>query len=130
MYLRFVQMNVVEGMTARAGIFSAAYELARRADPPTQVQLDYLLKWFRQNLAIPTRFSRSNSKGSYRRSVTYGLSWYKPSAKEHVGKTFELSSILQQSGYVIDVLKASRLGYILYEDEHQIVAEPFAESLL
>ena len=131
MYLRFVQMNVVAGARSRAGIFTAAYDLrdAGKTDVLTRAQLDSLLVWFRENLASPTRFSRTNSKGAYRRSVTHGLSWYKPSAKVHLEKTFELSSILQQNGYGVEVLKTSRLGYILYEDEHQIVAEPFADGV-
>lgn len=130
MYLRFVQMNVVEGMKVRSGIFSAAYALreARNVDLHTHTQLEELLAWFRQNLAIPSRFTRSSSKGAHRRSVTYGLSWYKPSARQHLDKSYELSSLLRQSGYFIEVLKTTRLGYVLYEDEYQIVAEPFADS--
>ncbi len=130
MYLRFVQLNVVEGMKARSGIFSAAYELrnARNVDPHTHKQLEDLLAWFRQNLAIPSRFTRSSSKGADRPSVTYGLSWYKPSAKVHLDKSYELSALLQQNGYFIEIIKTTRLGYVLYEDEHQIVAEPFADG--
>jgi hypothetical protein len=34
----------------------------------------------------------------------------------------------QQHGISVRMLKASRVGYIVYEDEFQIVAEPFADK--
>ncbi|MCV9965999.1 hypothetical protein OIU34_29445 [Pararhizobium sp. BT-229] len=130
MYLRFVHLKVVEGMRARAGVFSAAYELknAFDVDSHAQSRLEDLLGWFGQNLAVPSRFNLSNSKGYDRKAVTYGLSWYKPEARDHLKKSFELAALLEQNGYSIAVIKTSRPGYVLYEDEYQIVAEPFADS--
>jgi len=130
MYLRFVQLKIVLGMRAREGIFSAAYELkhASKADRHTQSQLEDILSWFGQNLAVPSRFNLSSSKGYDRKVVTYGLSWYKPAARDHLKKSYELAALLRQNGYSIEIIKTSRPGYVLYEDEHQIVAEPFADS--
>jgi hypothetical protein len=36
--------------------------------------------------------------------------------------------LLEENGYPVDVLKSKRLGYILFEDEYQIVAEPFSDT--
>lgn len=83
--------------------------------------------WFSANLELPDRFSKSSSKGNYLRD-TKGLSWFKASAKEHISKAFELKSVLEGNGFVIEVLKENRVGYIVYEDDFQVVAEPFSET--
>ena len=57
------------------------------------------------------------------------MSWFKPTAREHIAKAFELKSILDDNGYFIEVLKEDRIGFVVYEDEHQIVAEPFSETI-
>jgi hypothetical protein len=38
--------------------------------------------------------------------------------------------ILEQHSVCVRVLKTDRPGYIVYEDEHQVVAEPFADLLV
>lgn len=127
-YLRFVSARRVEGMQAREGFFQLAGVLAE--DPLTEAatvaRLDELRQWFADNLELPERFSRGRGKGGS--DDTRGLSWFKPSAKEHVARAFELKRILDEHGTPIDVLKESRIGYLVYEDEHQVVAEPFADT--
>jgi hypothetical protein len=56
-----------------------------------------------------------------------GVCWFKPSAKEHIARTYEMCRILEQNGVYVRVFKARRPGYIVYQDEHQVVAEPFAD---
>jgi hypothetical protein len=38
-----------------------------------------------------------------------------------------MAEILVRHGIGVEVLKAERVGYVVYEDEFQIVAEPFAD---
>jgi hypothetical protein len=40
----------------------------------------------------------------------------------------QLASILESHGYVVAIVREERVGYIVYEDEHQVVAEPFADT--
>lgn len=129
MYLRFIYAKRVDGMTSREGFFQATGELAKNplTDPLVVAQVDELRRWFADRLELPERFSRSKSKGYYRRD-TKGLSWFKTSATEHISKAFELKKILDENGYAIEVIKEDRIGYVVYEDEHQLVAEPFAET--
>jgi len=63
------------------------------------------------NLAVPTRFNRTTSKAHYRRNAT-GISWFRDSAHEHITRIHDLA----------------RIGFVVYEDEHQVVAEPFANT--
>ena len=37
---------------------------------------------------------------------------------------WELKTFVENQGILIDVLKADSVGYWLYEDEYQVVAEP------
>ena len=129
MYLRFVYGKAVEGLTSREGFFQAAGELVNNplTDPLVIERVDDVRLWFARNLDLPERFSRSKSKSYYHKD-TKGLSWFKPSAREHISKAFELKSILDENGYAIEVIKEDRVGYVVYEDEYQLVAEPFAET--
>jgi hypothetical protein len=111
------------------GIVAAAHDL--RDDALTSVAdrrlLEELLSWFAENLGTPTRFNRTKSKGYYRRS-TAGVSWLKVAAIEHIAKMRSLSAILEENGYRVSQITTDRPGYVVFEDDHQIVAEPFRET--
>ncbi|MBR1197545.1 hypothetical protein JQ634_12875 [Bradyrhizobium sp. AUGA SZCCT0240] len=126
MLLRFVLPRSHPDTGAEEGIFGAAYELREGTlisisdrDP-----LEGLLAWFRANLAVPQRFNTSKSKGYYRKK-TAGISWLKPTATEHIAKMRELIAILERNGYQVSQVTTDRPGYIVFEDDHQVVAEPF-----
>ncbi len=129
MYLRFVLTRTHPNSGFRDGVFGAAYEL-REGDElagSQRQELESLLRWFDDNLQEPTRFNRTNSKGRYRRA-TRGLSWFKSSAVKHIQKLRDLISILEDHGFHVTKVKARNPGYIVYEDNHQIVAEPFSDT--
>lgn len=89
--------------------------------------LQGLLAWFETNLAIPERFNRTKSKGYYRRNAA-GVSWIKASAHEHIAKMRALVLILENNGYVVSQLATTRPGYVIFEDDHQVIAEPFRDN--
>ncbi len=127
-YLRFAVRHPFE-----AGGPVGLFELAGRHqnDASTSKYLHEtlvgVLKWFNANLDQPNRFNRTKSKGYYRKE-TKGICWFKASAKDHIAKMRELAQILHEYGHMIDELHTNRPGYIVYEDEHQIVAEPFSDT--
>ena len=128
-FIRFVRPNRVEGIGAREGFFCAAYEL--RDDPllaeQSSAQLEDHLSWFRQTLTIPDKFNRSKSKGNYRK-LGKGISWFKDDAFEAIERSFDLVSLLAEHGFLIEILRTEKVGYIVYEDEQQVVAEPFSDT--
>ena len=126
MYLRFVLPRKNSDTGADDGVFEVAYDLQHEGEltPHERQELEGLLSWFGDELVIPTRFNRSKSKGHYRRA-TKGISWLKSSATAHVAKMHRLAAILATQGHHVRVIKTSRPGYVVYEDDHQIVAEPF-----
>jgi hypothetical protein len=129
MYMRFVQTSFNKTSGRRNGLFVGACDL--RDDPETpqykSAQVAAILEWFGANLPTPTHFNRTRSKGRYRRN-TMGLSWFKPTAEAHLQKAQELRVLLEENGYAITILKTDRPGFVVYEDAHQIVAEPFADT--
>lgn len=129
MFIRFVQLNRHPATGRRNGFFDAAYDVrnSELVNYDIRKQCQSLIEWYVENLKKPSRFNRSRSKGAWRRN-TMGLSWFKPTAEQHIQKAHELAAVLSELGFVIEILKTDRPGYIVYEDEFQIVAEPFSDT--
>lgn len=122
MYLRFVIRRIHPVSHVWAGIFRAAYEL-REGDALTEYereQLDELLWWFEAHLPSPTNFRRCG-RSVYRRD---GVCWFKQEARTHLQQIWAMVSLLESNGVWIHLLKAQRPGYVVYEDDWQIVAVP------
>ncbi|MBW3558445.1 MAG: hypothetical protein KY449_01560 [Proteobacteria bacterium] len=122
--MRFVCFRSVDGHPRqRLGLFQAIEE-ARESDSAPDWALRELAAsetWFGRNLRVPDRFSR----GSRRRPGQPGLAWFKAwSAEEHIRQMHRFKRAAEACGLHVDVLKTRDPGHILYEDEHQIVAEP------
>lgn len=128
-YVRFAVDAIDDDSQVRGGILQAAYALRDGGDvlEADRDALDALLGWFASQLNTPDRFNRTSSKGYYRRAPK-GISWLKDTAKEHIDKMREVAEILGRHGHRAEMLKESRPGYLVYEDEFQVVAEPFADS--
>lgn len=80
--------------------------------------------WFKANLLVPTRFSLSARP----HAKAQALSWFRDSAAEHVRQMREYQRLLQSYGFGVEMLRTERPGYIVYEDDHQVVAYPFADT--
>ena len=83
-------------------------------------------QWFNDNLEKPTRFTAS--KPPFYRKPNKARSWFKNNAKDHLAHIRDLVAILQNHGIAVRMLKTDRVGYVVYEDEFQIVAEPFTND--
>jgi len=127
--LRFVLLRSHPDTGVEEGVFGAAYDLRDSAltSVSDRRMLEDLLSWFEANLATPARFNRTKSKGYYRRR-TGGVSWLKPTATEHIAKMRALIVILEENGYRVSQITTKRPGYIVFEDDHQVVAEPFRNA--
>ncbi|MEM6972315.1 MAG: hypothetical protein AAF577_05870 [Pseudomonadota bacterium] len=129
-FLRFVVVNTrLDLSDAREGIFQAAYALrdGPDADSVTHAQLVELLTWFDRHLPVPERVNRSRSKGAWRRE-TAGIAWFRDSAAPVIERAFDLVEILRRHGMTVEILRTRRPGYIVYEDDLQVITEPFADT--
>ena len=77
--------------------------------------IDEALRWLQENLPCPP----FTQKGFSRQAVC----WFKDSAQGMILKFRDLTWILEQHGYPVQMLKTTRPGMILYEDEFQVLAE-------
>lgn len=126
MFVRFVIHKNDGGSGRRQGIFQAASELEYEGVLLEHEQREYdeIYEWFRHNLKKPRSFSRSSKP----HAKNVALSWFKDTAVEHLAKMHALSQILNAHGIIVEVLRTNRPGYIVYEDQLQVAAEPFKET--
>lgn len=126
MYLRFVVNAVVEDSNRLQGVFGACYKLSDdgKFTYAEAEQFAALTKWFGKNLKTPDKFVRSKNPNAKEKA----LSWFKDSAKEHISKMREMAELLKNHGISVRMIRENRIGYVVYEDEFQIVAMPFDDT--
>lgn len=125
-YVRFVTSVIDEDSGKRRGVFQAVADLvdAKELSEHELEELQSIRKWFDQHLNTPDRFARSPK----RNAAPKAISWYKSSATEFVSRMHGMCRILNEHGVRTEMITSARPGYIVYEDDHQIAAVPFAET--
>jgi hypothetical protein len=128
MYLRFVIPEIDEDSERGLGVFHAASKLYKHGKlyQYEEIHLEELRQWFNVHLEKPTRFT--TAKPPYHRKKNRAVSWFKDTAQDHISHIREMIAILTNHGIQVRMVKAERVGYVVYEDEHQIVAEPFSDT--
>ena len=127
MYLRFVVPDIDEDSEEELGVFHAVRYLREdgKLYSYEEEHYDLIRQWFNEHLEKPTQFT--TSKPPFYRKKNKAISWFKDSAAEHLAHVRSLVAILQNHGVSVRMLKSERVGYVVYEDEYQIVAEPFSD---
>jgi len=127
MYMRFVVLEIDPSSQRYLGVFQIAARLIDSGElyQDEHEELQGIRDWFDQHLEKPTRFTAS--KPPYYRKAQRAISWFKEDAVDHIAKVREMAAFIERRGIEVRVLTAQRVGYVVYEDEFQIVAEPFAD---
>jgi len=109
-------------------VFQAAFRLRDKGElyDYEEALLREVLDWFNKHLEKPDKFT--SSKPPYYRKKSKAISWFKESATEHVAMVRHIVSILENHSVQARMIRTARPGYIVYEDEFQVTAEPFANS--
>jgi len=127
MYIRFVidQLDCDSGK--RQGLFQTIAELQEKGILYKYEEgiVKDIREWFSNHLDKPDSFTRSSKPHATNKAI----SWFKPTAIEHIDKMRQLTSIIEGHGVHVDVINTDRPGYIVYEDECQITAEPYSETM-
>jgi hypothetical protein len=128
MYVRFVTAQQHSDTGVHMGIFQTRILLRAVGQLPAwdEARLAELKAWFNDHLEKPERVARSRRPNGHHAAV----SWFKASAHEHIAHARELAALLEQHGIPTRMLTTDRPGYIVYEDEFQVAAEPFRAELL
>jgi hypothetical protein len=126
-FIRFVLYHRHLESGGSEGTLRLAYRLrgSSIATPADRTRLSDALNWFEGNVGTPARSHRTASRGHVRRT-TRGVSWLKDTAVDHLARMQEITGVLERYGHHVQMLTEARVGYVVYEDEYQIVAEPFA----
>ena len=127
MYLRFAIHQRDHDSGRGLGIFQAASNLRDSGELEEWEwrTLWEITHWFDAHLEKPDRFTAS--KPPYYRKQSKAISWFKDTAVEHIQHAREMAYILDRNGIAVTTLLAERVGYVVYEDEFQIVAEAFSD---
>jgi hypothetical protein len=126
MYIRFIIDRLDSQSGRRQGLFQAAYEL-RRGEHLTaadDAHLSEILHWFGVHLARPARFALSARP--HRKAQA--LCWFKHGAHEHIARMREVGEIVERYDIFPAKIRTRQPGYVLYEDDQQVAAYPFADT--
>jgi len=126
MFIRFLSSEIDERSQVAAGLFRAASKL-RWTDELPDYEFDALSdlgKWF--NIHLESPFDHLPRTGRYERAIC----WFKPTAREHLARAWEMSTILERNDVLIWTIRSPKTGYVYYEDEAQVFAEPFDDVRL
>lgn len=123
-YVRFVIGRKDEESHVEQGIFQAAAQAVewQNITGSDAVELHELREWFSKNLERPTSFGRDK--------LRLGICWFKTSAAEHISRIWEMVNILERNGIYVQKIRTDKPGYVVYEDEWQLVAEPFRKGTM
>ena len=124
MFIRFVSEEIDEVSLVSAGIFGVAFDLIDELSVPDHdhAELAGLIRWFNLNLKGPFEYRLKSP-----RRARHSICWFKSDAHEHLKRAWEMSMILERNNVFVRMIKSRRVGYIIYEDEAQVLAEPFAD---
>lgn len=123
-YVRFVIGRKDTRCHVEQGIFHAAAQAleCQSITGSDADELNELRAWFNENLEKPTAFGRS--------TLPLGICWFKTGSIEHISRIREMVNILERNGIYVKKIRTDRPGYVIYEDEWQLVAEPFRKGTM
>lgn len=108
------------------GIFGAAYQLLDddRLAEHSRAEIRLTLNWFKTNLPIPDRFARSRKP----HRQDNGVCWFKTEATDCMRNIRYLVLLVSEHNVVVRELLTDNPGYMIYEDDSQVVAQPFSST--
>ncbi len=123
MYIRYVLAWRDPDSRVEAGFFRAAYDVASaegRVPEWIRAELRSELNWFDAQLPVPYRVCRIFK----RRRAIHGICWFRPHAGEAIGRARYVGWLMTEADVPVREIRASRLGEVIWRDDHQIVAKP------
>ena len=126
MFIRFVCGEIDEDSHVAAGLFCAASQL-RWSEGLPDYEFDALTElkdWL--NVHMDSPFDHLPRDRRHEQAIC----WFKPTAREHLERAWELVAILERNDVLIWTIKSQRTGYVHYEDDVQVFARPYDDVRL
>ena len=121
MFIRFVSGEIHEDSHVLAGLFCTAAKLIEEVRLP-EYEYEALrepMDWFNEHMESPYDYRLEPARLADR-----ALCWFRSTATEHLRRAWEMVALLEQRDILIRMIKTEAPGYILYEDEVQVLAFP------
>ncbi|TWT51305.1 hypothetical protein Pla22_40820 [Rubripirellula amarantea] len=124
--LRYVAADPERESDRPEGVFAAAYDILHRDVSPAYLQAEIrkTLDWFVRELPIPDRFV--SSRKAHRADT--GLCWFKSDSVDCIRNVRYLVHLVVECGIPVREIRTNSPGYVIYEDDHQVVAKPTADT--
>jgi hypothetical protein len=106
------------------GLLKLAYDLLRCdwLSGDVHAELHAHVMWMEAHVPAPTRFARK--RNAYHRNH-HGVTWAKSEATDMVARLHAIAAIVERHWRPVQLVATSRPGYVVFEDDWQVVAEPF-----
>lgn len=124
MFLRFISAEVDEDSGVSMGLFCATEKLL---DDVALHEYEYealldCIDWFTRHLRDPFRYRLEPERLAYQ-----SICWFRSTAHEHLSRAWEMVALLEERDILMRMIKTEVPGYILYEDNAQVLAYPYAD---
>lgn len=118
-FVRFVARAIDEDSGVEQGIFVAIHRLLDSSDlsDHERNRLIEHLAWFNDHLPVPKVFSGGSNKTA--------ICWFKCDAKASMDHIWSAVQILKDYGVPITMITSAVPGHVIYEDQFQLVAQPY-----
>ena len=126
MFLRFISTEIDEDSQVSMGLFCAAEKLIDEVGLH-EYEYEALMEcvdWFGRHLRNPFRYRLDRER---RRWAYQSICWFRSTAHEHLRHAWELVQILEERDIIMRMIKTEVPGYIIYEDEAQVLAYPYSD---
>ena len=123
--IRFVVLEVENRSRVERGLLRGSSRLQRTRifSAAEEEFLKETFKFFNTHLPNPERVAQANRPGAEPKAV----SWFKPAATRFIARMQDLAAMLEAHGIHTKRLTTSKPGFVVYEDEYQVVAEAFRD---
>lgn len=125
MYVRFVTGLRDYHSHQQMGVIRAAWYVEDQMGYADWAHLEWLVCWLNRNLRVPHRFSRSRKRHAQKKAIC----WFKDAAERPLRKVRQIAAILERYDVSTQMLTTTRPGYIVYEDDFQVAAIPFRDTV-
>jgi len=122
-YIRFSNPTISATSKSARGFFQYAFDLIESSDAPSYILegIQEEIDWFTKNLDEPPL----DCDPCFEEFSPRAISWFKPSAIEHIKHTWDLVNYLEEAGVKITMVKSKNPGAVIWEDDHQVLAKPW-----